>query len=93
MPVVTARLLYKLDWSLGLGAPDRPAVYRLHLRIGGRGIGTSGWSGSDLRLELPAGAQDREKRLNAPDRLLVLSSGSESYRLRLEARDKPWRSH
>lgn len=89
MPVVTATLVYKLDWSFGLGASDARAIYHLHLRVGGRGIGTSGWSGSNLRLELPAGAQQREKHLDAPDRLLVLSSGHEAYRLRLEARESP----
>lgn len=84
--VRTATLIYKLD-PLGPTGPS-PYRYILHLRLGGRNIGSSGWTGSDQILDLPEGQHQTESHFDDPARIFVISSGSRIYRLRLEAQDK-----
>lgn len=87
LPVVEATLIYRLR-------PPTPTAENndriLELRLGGRGIGTFGWSGSSALLKLPPGSYRSETQFTDPARLLTLGSGSRAYRLRLEARPKPW---
>lgn len=87
LAVVEASVLYRLASP---ESPTTPRFASLHLRLGGRGIGFSGWSGSDFALELPAGVYTSESHFDDPERLLRISSGSRAYRLRLEAQDTPF---
>jgi hypothetical protein len=87
LPVVDATLIYRLPrFAPGPGNDRR----LLELRLGGRGIGISGWSGSSTILELPGDAFQTESQFTDPERILIVKSGTRAYRLRLEAQEKPW---
>jgi len=66
----------------------------LAIRTGGSfnhlNVNRSGWSGSSLRLPMLHGTLDMESHNDDPDKILIVTAGPRSYRLRMEASDKSY---
>ena len=90
LAVVQGTLIYKYDRIDPRSGRAPENSYHLRMRLGGRGIGTWGWTEAATRLEFPAGNLNTESHFNDPERILTLSAGDRVYRLRLEASEKPW---
>lgn len=90
LAVVTATFIYKFDPTTTPASAPASTRYLLRTRLGGRGIGTAGWTESSTLLDFPAGNMRWESQFTDPDRVLIISSGDRAYRIRLEAAEKPW---
>lgn len=71
------------EWNLYLLIRTGWSITHLNLR-------QSGSSDSTLALPLLRGTFDTERHADDPDRILLLKTGPRSYRLRLEASEKPY---